>query len=152
MGCSLEVIGEERRLPSEVRLAIYRIVQEALHNAMRHARADQAVVRIERTADRLRVTVQDDGSGFDLDSTARRSGLGLMSMRERASSIGASFEIISRTGSGTAIVVERSGIEVDLSADAATLLDAPLVDSETKPDDDTPVSESHEEAEEFAEQ
>ena len=66
--CTLEVVGDERRLSPEVRLAVYRIVQEALHNAIRHARADESVVRIEWLPDRLRVTIQDDGSGFDADN------------------------------------------------------------------------------------
>jgi signal transduction histidine kinase len=111
------VNGDEQRLPPEVRLAIYRIVQEALHNSTRHARADDAVVRIEWTADKLRVTVQDDGSGFDVENNGRPAGLGLMSMRERAWSIGATLEIVSRTGSGTAIVVERRTDELDLGSE-----------------------------------
>jgi signal transduction histidine kinase len=101
--CTLEVVGEERRLSPEVRLALYRIVQEALHNAVRHARADESVVRIEWLPDRLRVTVQDDGSGFEASGSGVRAGLGLMSMRERAASI---------------VVVERSSEELDLPLDA----------------------------------
>jgi signal transduction histidine kinase len=117
---TLEVSGDEQRLPPEVRLAIYRIVQEALHNAIRHARADDAVVRIEWLTDKLRVTVQDDGSGFDVENSGRPSGLGLMSMRERAWSIGAALDIVSRPGSGTAIVVERRTDELDLGSDVGS--------------------------------
>jgi signal transduction histidine kinase len=117
--CTLEQIGEERRLSPEVRLAIYRIVQEALHNSIRHARADESVVRIEWLPDRLRVTIQDDGSGFEPENL-RRSGLGLMSMRERASSIGASMDIVSRAGTGTAVVVERVSDDLDLTAEATS--------------------------------
>jgi signal transduction histidine kinase len=108
-------------LPPEARLAIYRIVQEALHNAIRHARADESLVRMEWLPDRLRVTVQDDGSGFDTERPGRRAGLGLMSMRERASSIGAAFEVVSRPGTGTAIVVERFNDGLDLSAEHLAL-------------------------------
>jgi signal transduction histidine kinase len=117
--CTLEQIGEERRLSPEVRLAIYRIVQEALHNSIRHARADESVVRIEWLPDRLRVTIQDDGSGFEPENL-RRSGLGLMSMRERASSIGASMDIVSRAGTGTAVVVERVSDDLDLTSEATS--------------------------------
>ena len=116
--CTLEQQGEERRLPPEVRLAIYRIVQEALHNVMRHAHADESVVRIEWLPDRLRVTIQDDGSGFEHGGAGLRAGLGLMSMRERASSIGASLDVVSRLGSGTAIVVERAVDAIDLTAES----------------------------------
>ena len=138
--CNLEVIGEERRLPPEVRLAIYRIVQEALHNVVRHARADEAVVRLEWIGDNLRVTVQDDGSGFELTSHDRRNGLGLLSMRERAASIGATLEISSRPGSGTAIVLERHGNEVDLSSDSQLSLDTTPFDDVFATDDDTRIT------------
>lgn len=134
--CHLESVGEEYRLPPEVRLAIYRIVQEALHNAMRHARADESVVRMEWANDRLRVTIQDDGSGFDVNSSDRRAGLGLLSMRERAASIGATLEIVSRPGSGTAIIVERVGTEVDLSTDPQITLDPELFDAISETGDD----------------
>lgn len=102
-----EVVGEPRRLSPEARLAIYRIVQEALHNALRHAQADEAVVRMEWTDDLLRVTIRDNGSGFDPDHAATATSLGLLSMRERASSIGASLLIVSQPGDGTVVVIER---------------------------------------------
>lgn len=111
--CRLEVVGEERRLSPEARLAIYRIVQEALHNSLRHADADEAVVRMEWTDDLLRVTIRDNGSGFDPDQAARPTALGLLSMRERAAAIGASLEIASRPGGGTAVIIERQ-LDVDL--------------------------------------
>jgi signal transduction histidine kinase len=104
---SFEVIGEPRRLSPEARLAIYRIVQEALHNALRHAQADEAVVRMEWTDDLLRVTIRDNGSGFDPDQAANATSLGLLSMRERAASIGASLLIASQPGDGTVVVIER---------------------------------------------
>ena len=138
--CTLEVIGEEHRLPPEVRLAIYRIVQESLHNAIRHAHADEAIVRIEWSGDRLRVAVQDDGSGFDLDNTSRRSGLGLMSMRERASSIGATLEIVTRAGSGTVIVVDRLNSDVDLAVDGTGPVDIEQIDDGALDGDDSPVA------------
>jgi len=133
--CSLEVVGEERRLSPEVRLAIYRIVQEALHNSIRHARADESFVRIEWLADRLRVTVQDDGSGFETEGAGWRAGLGLMSMRERAGSIGAAFEVVSRPGTGTAIVVERMNDGLDLTVEHP-VLDPELAPSQSPGDGD----------------
>ncbi len=101
-------LGEEPDgLTPEVRLGMYRIVQEALHNVMRHSGADEALVRLESTDDLLRLTIRDNGSGFDPETQVRPTSLGLMSMRERAASIGATLTIISRTGGGTAIVLER---------------------------------------------
>lgn len=103
----LEVIDEPPALTPEVRLGIYRIVQEALHNVLRHANADEAVVRMEYVNQLLRVTIRDNGAGFDPDGARRPTSLGLLSMRERAAAIDADFEILSRPGGGTVIIVER---------------------------------------------
>jgi signal transduction histidine kinase len=104
----LEVVNELPPQTPEVRLGIYRIVQEALHNVQRHASADEAVVRLEVENDLLRVTIRDNGVGFDPQTAARPTSLGMLSMRERAAAIGASFSIISRPGAGTAIILERT--------------------------------------------
>jgi signal transduction histidine kinase len=117
--CRLEVIGADHRLSPEARLGVYRIVQEALHNALRHAHADEALVRLEWTDDLLRVTIRDNGSGFDPDQASRPTSLGLLSMRERAAAIGASFEIASRLGSGTAVILERP-LDFDLQIEPVT--------------------------------
>ena len=108
LDCRLEVVGEPPALTPEVRLGIYRIVQEALHNVLRHAGADEAVVRLEATPEALRVTIRDDGGGFDPAQAARPPGLGLLSMRERAAAIGATLKIASRSGDGTVVTIERS--------------------------------------------
>lgn len=103
----LEITGEVRRLSPEVRLGIYRIIQEALHNALRHAHADEALVKIEYRETELRTSVRDNGSGFDIESAGRSMSLGLLSMRERAAAIGADLDIVSRPGAGTIVVLRR---------------------------------------------
>ncbi len=127
----LEVNGEVRRLSPEVRLGIYRIIQEALHNALRHAHADEALVKIEYRENELRASVRDNGSGFDLESAGRTMSLGLLSMRERAAAIGADLDIVSRTGAGTIVVLRRPW-ENDL------VRSAPETDPDTWIDDVTP--------------
>jgi signal transduction histidine kinase len=107
LSCRLEMAGEPPSLTPEVRLGIYRIVQESLHNVLRHAGADEAVVRLDTSDDLLRVTIRDNGAGFDPSLAVRPTSLGLLSMRERAESIGATFTIVSKPGGGTAIVIER---------------------------------------------
>lgn len=107
LSCTLEVEGEVPNLTPEVRLGIYRIVQEALHNVVRHAGADEATVRLEVLLDLLRVTIRDNGAGFDPERAVRPTSLGLLSMRERAAAIGGSFQIISTPGLGTSVVIER---------------------------------------------
>jgi signal transduction histidine kinase len=131
----LEVTGEIRRLSPEVRLGIYRIIQEALHNALRHAHADEALVKIEYRENELRAPVRDNGSGVDLESAGRTMSLGLLSMRERAAAIGADLDIVSRTGAGTIVVLRRPWendlvrsapeTEPDEWVDDVTLNDAP---------------------------
>lgn len=103
----LEISGEPRRLSPEVRLGIYRIIQEALHNALRHAHADEALVKIEYLDTELRASIRDNGSGFDPESASRSMSLGLLSMRERAAAIGADLDIVSRPGAGTIVVLHR---------------------------------------------
>lgn len=103
----LEASEDPPALTPEVRLAIYRIVQESLHNALRHAAADEAVVSFESVDDLLRVTIRDNGAGFNPDVASRPTALGLLSMRERAEAIGATLSVQSRPGDGTTIMIER---------------------------------------------
>ncbi len=103
----IDALEDPPALTPEVRLAIYRIVQEALHNALRHAAADEAVVSIETADDVLRVSISDNGAGFNPEIATRPTALGLLSMRERAAAIGATLSIRSRPGDGTIVLIER---------------------------------------------
>jgi PAS domain S-box-containing protein len=98
------------RFPADVETTLYRIVQEALTNVARHARACSAEVSIRRESGVVHVTVRDDGAGFDVSSvlelSASRRSLGLMGMRERASLLGGSLVISSQPGEGTSIAIE----------------------------------------------
>jgi two-component system sensor histidine kinase UhpB len=98
------------RFPRDVETALYRIVQEALTNVARHARARRADVSIERQNGFIRATVRDDGTGFAapaaLDPAAPRRALGLMGMQERAELVGGSLTIHSEPGRGTTVTVQ----------------------------------------------
>ena len=91
------------RLAPDEQIEVFRIVQEGLANARKHAHARRAEVRIEARAGERLVTVVDDGSGFDEDGIA--SGQGLRNMRARADSIGGGFRLVSTPGRGTALEV-----------------------------------------------
>jgi two-component system, NarL family, sensor histidine kinase DegS len=96
------------RLAPEAEIVIYRIVQEALQNAHKHARGARVVIRLTCSANQLRLAVRDDGPGFDPRSVLRRAGReswGLTSMRERAELIGAQLAVASRPGYGTEITL-----------------------------------------------
>ncbi|BAS28807.1 sensor histidine kinase [Limnochorda pilosa] len=98
---------EETRMEPEKEAALFRLVQEAVQNALRHARAQRIVVRLELTAGRVSLLVADDGIGFDWEAVQRRGGTyGLMHMRERVEWLQGSFQVESRPGRGTRIRVQ----------------------------------------------
>ena len=90
------------RMPPELTIACFRIVQEALTNIIRHAHARHAWIELRRRSRTLVLTMRDDGTGFD-SSSKRRSRLGLLGMQERASLVGGKLEINSKVGKGTRI-------------------------------------------------
>jgi two-component system sensor histidine kinase DegS len=101
----VDLAALDERLPPEVEVALFRIVQEALHNVRKHAGASRARVAAARRAGALVVRVEDNGRGFDPALAATRETFGLTSMRERAALIGADLAISPRRGGGTAVVV-----------------------------------------------
>jgi signal transduction histidine kinase len=97
----------DRRLPAEIEGAIYRIVQEAATNVVRHAKASTIDVRLSVDDRRAAVEIVDDGIGFDPEArTIRARHLGLASMRERALAAGGTCTVQSSPGAGTAVRVE----------------------------------------------
>jgi PAS domain S-box-containing protein len=92
-------------LRRDVALCLYRILQEALRNVVRHSRAATARVELTRTGDTLHLIVSDSGCGFDAGIGGTTSGLGLLSMRERTFLLDGSIAVHSRPGAGTRVVV-----------------------------------------------
>jgi signal transduction histidine kinase len=104
---SLSQFGMARRLESTTEVAAYRIVQEALTNVARHARATACEVELRCSDEMLTLLVSDDGVGFAAgDEPPGSSHLGLRGIRERAAALGGTFEVTSRPGRGTRIRVE----------------------------------------------
>ncbi len=106
-----------RPLSADLETLAYRVVQEALTNAAKHARADNVTVSVETTATSLRVEIEDDGRGFDSAMTReflRQGRVGLASMRERVELANGTFVIRSNPGRGTSIVAT---LPVDAPAD-----------------------------------
>jgi signal transduction histidine kinase len=101
--------GAPGRLPPELEIACFRVVQESITNALRHAGARRLEVRITRSAARVSLSIKDDGHGFDpatLDEVAANGHLGLVGMRERVRARGGRFKLTTTPGTGTAIEVE----------------------------------------------
>jgi signal transduction histidine kinase len=104
-------------LSTEKKIAIFRIFQEAMTNIARHAEARSVCVDLERREDDVMVTIKDDGMGFSADLIEQMQSLGLLGMYERALVMGAHFEIESKPGQGTAIILQ---VPSDKSAIIAT--------------------------------
>jgi PAS domain S-box-containing protein len=98
------VIEGSGTLPAPLHVALYRITQEALNNVARHAQAPSAEVRLELSGSHVRLTIRDDGCGFD-PVPRGLSHLGLRSMRERATEAGARFTLVTEPGGGTLVRV-----------------------------------------------
>jgi signal transduction histidine kinase len=97
--------GFPANLSQDVTLCLFRIAQEALRNSVKHSDAQIARVNLEKTDDQVRLTISDDGHGFNTESNAMRSGLGFTSMRERLRLVDGQIEITSRRAEGTTIQV-----------------------------------------------
>jgi two-component system sensor histidine kinase DegS len=96
------------RLPNETEIVLYRIVQESLQNAHKHARGAPVHVLLTARKGMLQLTVRDEGPGFDTREAIRRAGReswGLTSMRERAELVGARFVVTTKPGHGTEVAV-----------------------------------------------
>jgi signal transduction histidine kinase len=105
----LVVTGAPHYLDQDAEAGLLRVIQEALANVRKHARATRVSVTVSYMDDVTVVDIQDDGAGFDVDVLARRNGsggLGLRAMRERAAELGGRLAVESSPGDGTTIVVE----------------------------------------------
>jgi signal transduction histidine kinase len=102
---SLALPADELELQPDCALALFRIVQEALTNVVRHARASRVGVRLESVGGGLELEIQDNGLGFATDSTTGPRALGLLGMRERAIAFGGTVEFLNSPGMGGSVRV-----------------------------------------------
>jgi signal transduction histidine kinase len=100
------------RIPENIELICYRIVQEALTNLVKHAQASKVKITLDLSADQLVLSVIDDGVGFTPYAKKEVEGFGLIGIRERVTAVGGTLQIFSQPGRGTQIMVE---IPLDLS-------------------------------------
>ena len=100
---NVTISGNERRLESYLEVMVFRAIQELLGNAARHSQATLLKVNVDLTDDLIRVSVDDNGKGFDVDSVQGQN-LGLKLIRERTEMLGGTFEIDSAMGKGTRVM------------------------------------------------
>ena len=124
----LEKEGSAHRYEPAVELAAYRIAQEALNNAVQHARAEMISVRVRSSDEGLVLSVTDDGVGFDLparpDVLTRAGHFGLLGMRERATLLGGSLSIDATPGRGTRVTAELPSCPSEGQTSGSTSLPA----------------------------
>ena len=119
-----ETDGAVDALPETIRTSLYRIVQEAVNNAVKHARASRIDVRISHAGPRIAIAVEDDGIGIDVGKTASTNGIG--HMQTRAALISADLDIgRGETASGTRVRIEVSRDVYDTAGAVVSRLAAP---------------------------
>lgn len=102
----LSVTGSDRRLEGYREVLIFRAVQELLHNASQHSQASEVKIQIDVGGALLKVSVDDDGKGFDIESLSEHHGMGLKIIRDRVEMIGGNMEIDSIMGKGTRVSIQ----------------------------------------------
>jgi two-component system, NarL family, sensor kinase len=104
---ALQITGEPYKQEPQKEMVLFRIMQEAIHNAVKHARAKNITVQLNYQAAAFVLIVTDDGIGFNAaDLQAAQTGIGLKSMQNRAALIGGQFTITAANGNGTTIKIE----------------------------------------------
>jgi len=106
-------------LPPDVALALFRVLQEAVANALEHGSVTQVAVTLGGDSEEIRLEIADRGAGFDPDSQSVQSGLGLVGMRERMRMIGGELTIESRKGAGTIVRARARLFSADRAAPPA---------------------------------
>lgn len=99
----LVIVADEGQMPNDIKLGFYRVAQEALNNAAKHARAQHVTILYAKNSGVHRLAVNDDGRGFDVSDSSL--GMGLRAMRERAEELGMSLNVTSTPGLGTQIAL-----------------------------------------------
>jgi signal transduction histidine kinase len=112
LDCTVLVPEDDSPLPGHIAIALFRVVQEALTNVLRHAKATRASVELQRTANEVRLEITDDGTGVPPGRQRPAGSHGIMSMRQRILGVGGDFDMRSGEGGGTTIVV-RVPLEPD---------------------------------------
>jgi signal transduction histidine kinase len=102
-----EIDLQEGDVPGSLKIVIYKVLQETMNNIGKHSKADLVWLSLQNTDGALRLTVKDNGIGFDTEEVSKRSnarrGLGLTSLQERTELSGGSFSICSGKGNGTTV-------------------------------------------------
>ncbi|MFS8631047.1 MAG: sensor histidine kinase, partial [Bacillales bacterium] len=100
-----QFFGKEQRLDSKTEVSLFRLVQEAVQNALKHAEANEITVKVEMKNNLCTIIVRDDGKGFDVNQKKEKS-FGIMGMRERVELLNGTLSIKSTIGAGTVVTIQ----------------------------------------------
>jgi two-component system, NarL family, sensor kinase len=99
-------VGEKRKLTNTAEVFTYRIIQELVNNAVKHAGAKQIIVQLNINTHKLSITVEDDGKGFDINSIANSKGAGMDNIKYRVQYFNGTLDIVTAPGKGTSVNIE----------------------------------------------
>jgi signal transduction histidine kinase len=105
--CSLLVEGGFSRMESQMELMLFRMAQEAIQNALKHSEATEIIVKLAYSDAAFRMTISDNGKGFDVNDDKLKQGVGMLGMRHRAKIAGGAVDIFYEPGKGTRVEVTR---------------------------------------------
>lgn len=103
---SLQAYGMEKRLTTSTEIMLYRIIQELLNNIIKHANASEVIIQFNKHSDRLTITIEDNGRGFDVKETDLQNHAGIDTVKSRVSYLNGQLNIDSREGIGTTVIME----------------------------------------------
>lgn len=103
--CQFQAIGLEARLPEEVAVTLFRIVQELTNNIVKHAQASQVLIQLLQRDSTLFLTVEDDGRGFDLEEARQQTSMGMSSVASRVDYLKGDLEMETAPGQGTSVSI-----------------------------------------------
>lgn len=101
-----EPLGTERQLSNTADLYVYRIIQELINNAIKHAIPNQILVQLTKTSDKILLTVEDDGKGFIKEILASAKGIGIKNLQQRIDYFKGKMELVTQPGEGTSVNIE----------------------------------------------
>lgn len=110
LSVQLQTYGMDRRMDQNMEIVLYRIVQELLNNVIKHAEAKHVLVQMIRELDRVSLTVEDDGRGFDPEALESSGGAGLSNVQARVDYINGTLDIRSVPGEGTSVNIEAKDV------------------------------------------
>jgi two-component system, NarL family, sensor histidine kinase DegS len=102
----LHALGQSRRFPNKMEIAIFRLIQESVSNAVKHSDANLIEVKLEFTQKFISLYIRDDGKGFDMSKPAKSNSFGMMGMRERVELLEGTLKVKSRLNFGTSVYIQ----------------------------------------------